>query len=256
MSRNRVHFVRGEHYPQIEVIEEGNIRFLRFGAQGGWQGALHTQRPDIPVFPYQRAFHSLVNAMPEREKFLSVGVGTGTALRTVHQAFPRCELYGVEIEQSVVDIATHYFDSPSHEVANYWIGDGVAFLCNVDLTFDFIFVDAYLSNRIYSPCLDPSFPKVLSAALTDDGVAVSNVIAKFPLRGAAEDFVEAAKEYFSSIMVLPVGNPLFEQNMLVVFAKQEKVLEGWLANIRQSKALRLVERVSWPMRLHSLSPVL
>ncbi len=252
MSRNTLHFVRGEHYPQIEVIEEGNIRFLRFGSHGGWQGALHMQRPDFPVFPYQRGFHSLVNAMSNVGRFLSVGVGTGTALRTVHQAFPECELYGVEIEQAVVDIATHYFDSPSHQLANYWIGDGVAFLCNVDLTFDFIFVDAYLSNRIYSPCLDPAFPEVLAAALTKDGVAVSNVIARFPLRGPAFDFVEAAKEHFESVVVLPVGNPLFEQNMLVVFAKQEALLSGWLASIRESKALRLVERVSWPMRLHAL----
>lgn len=234
------------------MVQDGSKRFLRFGPQGGWQGALDLARPTRPVFPYQRAFSTLIQSIPTPHRFLSLGVGTGTALGTVAASHPDCTLYGLEIEQGVIDIATQFFDSPAHTDANYWIGDGVAFLCNVDLTFDCIFVDAYNANSIYSPCIDPAFVPVLHAALSENGVAVSNVIGHHPLQGPLRLFMHAAEAQFSEIALLPVGNPLLEQNMLIVFAKQCHVLDNWLETIAQAPLLHWLERISWPLRIHTI----
>ncbi|MDQ0188442.1 spermidine synthase [Alicyclobacillus cycloheptanicus] len=243
----------GQVHTCIEVIEQNHVRYLRFGSNGGWQGALSLTNAKQLVFPYQRAFWSLVEAMPAPRRFLSLGVGVGTALRTVHALHPECELYGVEIDETVVNIAIEHFDSPSHHDVNYWIGDGVTFLCNVDLTFDLIFVDAYMRNQIYSACLEPAFARVLHAALTQRGVAAANLITHVPPTGQVQTFLTAAQAAFPTVQMLPVGIPLSEQNTLTVLARDASVVAKWEASLRQSSQLSWLQRVTWPNRLHTLS---
>lgn len=242
----------GQVHPAIEVVEQNHVRYLRFGPQGGWQGALSLTDSAQLIFPYQRAFWTLLKSLPAPRRFLSLGVGSGTALRSVRTLFPDCEMYGVEIDESVVSIAIEYFDSPSHQDMNYWIGDGVTFLCNVDLDFDLIFVDAYMRNQVYSACLEPAFSKVLAASLTDEGVAACNLICTVPPKGAVGRFVAAAEAEFSSVELLPVGIPMSEQNTLGVLTKQTSLRAPWLSAIRSSERLTWLQKVTWPNRLQSL----
>lgn len=239
----------GTVHSAIEVIEQNRVRYLRFGARGGWQGALSLTDDNQLIFPYQRAFWSLLQAIDPPKRFLCLGVGVGTALRSVRTVFPDCELYGVEIDESVVSIAIEHFKSPSHRDVNYWIGDGVTFLCNVDLDFDLIFVDAYMRNQVYSACLEPAFANVLHAALTPSGVAACNLITSIPPSGSVRRFVDAAAAEFASVHLLPVGVPLSEQNSLCALAKQKDALTEWPRAVRQSERLSWLQRVSWPSRL-------
>jgi spermidine synthase len=245
----------GTYHPSIQVCERGDVRFMRFGPRGGWQGAVKGSDWSKPVFAYQRAFLSLLKAIGQPERFLSLGVGTGTSMRNVQAQSPDTELYGIEIDQHVVDAAIAFFDSPSHKEANYWIGDGVAFLCNVDLSFDFIFVDAYLTDQIYNPCLDPAFATVLSAALVPDGVAVCNLITRFPNGRRVAAFLAAAGQLFKYVAVLPVGPPVWgvEQNALAVLTDSEDVIKEWKRSIPMCEELSRVERVLWPLRMKSMN---
>lgn len=243
---------KGTVHAQVEVLQRGTVRYLRFGPQGGWQGALDLAADDI-VFPYQRAFASLVGSRPPVSRYLSLGVGTGTSLRSVRKAHPAAEMYGVELDQSVVDLAIHYFNSPQHTDVNYWIGDGVDFLCRVDLQFDLIFVDAYMRDHVYDPCLQPDFAAVLHAALVEDGVAATNLIARWPFRGAVRDFLDAAEQLFEAVWLLPVGVPLTDQNMLVVLSKSTATGSAWRQEMAGGAALNISERVLWPLRLRRYS---
>lgn len=242
----------GQRHKAVQVLEQGQQRLLRFGDGGGWQGALDMKRPNRPVFPYQRAFSSLVWSLSRVERFMALGVGTGTALRTVQQAFPHCDLYGVEIDEVVLDVAIRFFGSPSHNEANYWVGDGVTFLCTVDVTFDLIFVDAYLSNQVYAPCLDPTFVHVLDAALDRDGTAVCNLITVFPPRGQVRGFIDQACAVFPYVAVLPVGFPMTEQNALLVLSKSERVPKQWRFALSRAPQLRWLDGLTWPMRVRSI----
>ncbi|WDL97096.1 spermidine synthase [Alicyclobacillus sp. ALC3] len=243
----------GQVHPTIEVIEQNHIRYLRFGHNGGWQGARSLTCPDELIFPYQRAFASLTNSLPTVDRFLSIGVGIGTALRTVLHNHAACDMYGVEIDETVVNVAIEYFDSPSHRDVNYWIGDGVTFLANVELTFDLIFVDAYMRNQIYSACLEPAFATVLYAGLTDNGLAACNIISSTPPTGQVRAFLDAAQDIFAEVLLLPVGVPFAEQNTLAVLSKRAGIAQDWIQQIRSATELSWLQRVSWPNRLSGYS---
>ncbi|MCL6548470.1 MAG: spermidine synthase, partial [Alicyclobacillus sp.] len=154
---------QGSTHRQVEVIERRGIRYLRFGKYGGWQGALDLNREDRLVFPYQRAFASVVHTLPEVRRFLALGVGTGTALRTVASRPPAARLYGIDVDEVVLELAVRYFGCPASDETCYWVGDGVSYLFSGRATdlFDLIFVDTYLADRMYDPCLDPGFPAAL-----------------------------------------------------------------------------------------------
>lgn len=240
----------GHYHSDIQICERDDTRFMRFGSRGGWQGAVKGTNWRTPVFAYQRAFLSLVRAVQPPKRFLSLGVGTGTSLRHVKFESPETELFGIEIDQSVVDVAIAYFDSPSHKEANYWIGDGVAFLCNVDLQFDLIFVDAYLKDQIYNPCLDPAFATVLHAAVMPDGVVVCNLITRFPRKGKVAAFLQAAAGLFQHVCVLPVGLPIpgVEQNTLAILSNDPNLKSALRRSIKRSVELSWSERFLWPLR--------
>jgi spermidine synthase len=252
LANDIVFRARGSVHPDIQVVERGHIRYLRFGSFGGWQGAMDLQHPDRPVFPYQRAFASLVAALPQGvlKRFLSLGVGTGTGLRVVHRLHPGCALYGVDLDERVIDAATTYFAAPSD--ATYCVGDGVAYLAASDQPFDLIFVDAYLSDRVYDPCLYPDFVELLQYRLSTCGVAACNVIAAAPIRGAVKEFLDAALRCFPEVQLLPVGMPLTEQNMLAVLTRCPHMLSAWKRTIRHSRWLAWMERTIWPLRLRRL----
>lgn len=248
--------IRGSVHETIEVVQRGHLRYMRFGQDGGWQGAISAKNTSRPVFAYQRAFASLVHSLPELESFLALGVGSGTALQQVKQAHPGSIMYGLEMDEHVVDAAVHYFGAPSHNDVTYWIGDGVVMLCNTDICVDLLFVDAYLKDQAYGPCLHPDFPAVLRASTTQSGIAVCNLITSYPIHGVVQEFLDAGSRQFEAVYLLAVGPPIpfASQNILSLFVKDESVLDGWKDNMKGDRTLRLRERWSWPLRLRKYQP--
>ncbi|WP_067933698.1 spermidine synthase [Alicyclobacillus kakegawensis] len=237
----------------IQVIRRGRIRYLRFGRGGGWQGALDIARPWRPVFPYQRAFYALAAAVKAPRRFLAVGVGTGTALRSVRRLWPECRQVGVELDETVVDVALEYFDSPPTDETRYYVGDGVRFLETSSEVYDLIFVDAYLRNRIYSPCLQPSFAHLLHVHLSEAGVVAFNIIMSVPPAREAARFLRALTDSFAEVLVLPVGFPGMEQNCLVVASRRVGLRALWRAEIRRLPLMGWHERLAWPWRIRTMA---
>jgi spermidine synthase len=223
---------------------------MRFGAQGGWQGA-ESRRQSRPVFGYQRAFASFVHSLSAVDSFLCLGVGTGTALKTVRASFPDSALYGLELDEQVVAAAIRYFGAPHEDEATYWIGDGVLLLRQLDREMDLIFVDAYMEDRVYGPCLHPDFPQVLSAATNSAGAVVCNLITRHPIRGTIRKFLDNCCVHFPGVYLLPVGPilPIVEQNVLCVLVRDKSLISRWQREMARDPVLRAVERWIWPLRL-------
>ncbi|RIV19607.1 methyltransferase domain-containing protein [Alicyclobacillaceae bacterium I2511] len=252
---NLLYQSEGLVHPIVEVIQRRDVRYLRFGSGGGWQGAMRTDGLGRPVFAYQRAFLTLLESMAaeiiQPESFLSMGVGTGTALRNLSQLFPECHLNGVELDKKVLDIALKYFDCPSPPQAEFWVGDGIEYLSTQERVFDLIFVDAYLKNRVYSPCVQPQFVQLLASRLKTDGIAVLNLITGVPPKGGMGKFLNAAKEQFASVLLLPVSTSpaVMEQNVLGVFTNRTDIIQLWTQQMRHSLNLSFWQRTWWPYRL-------
>lgn len=237
-------------HPSIQVVQAQNLRYLRFGHRGGWQGALDLKRPNRPVFPYQRAFAMAVAGLPRLVRFLSIGVGTGTSLRTVLRHFPHSELHGVELDETVLNVAIEYFQAPSHHQAQYWVGDGIQYLQRgLKGPYDLIFLDAYLSNKVFSASLEPRFTKVLYESLSPQGIVMANLIAGMPLKGAVRTFLDAATRQFARVWLIPVGFPFMEQNILAVFSKTVEWNPDWRSFVQANAELHAVERATWPWRI-------
>jgi spermidine synthase len=250
MPERVVASITGSVHEQIQIVERGHLRFMRFGPRGGWQGA-ESRRQARPVFGYQRAFASFVHSLSGIDSFLCLGVGTGTALKTVRASFPGSALYGLELDEQVVNAAIRYFGAPRQDEATYWIGDGVLMLCQLDMKVDLIFVDAYMEDRVYGPCLHPNFPQVLCAATSSTGAVVCNLITRHPIRGAIREFLENCCVHFPGVYLLPVGPPLpfVEQNVLCVLVKDKSLISRWQREMARDPVLRALERWIWPLRL-------
>lgn len=245
-----LHSTSGFVHPSIQIIQTGKVRYLRFGSQGGWQGALDLTRPLRPVFPYQRAFGAVVSGLLDVQSYLSIGVGSGTSLRTVKKYHPNIQLQAVELDETVLNLAIEYFDAPSHHEAQYWVGDGVQFLHRGSKgPYDLIFLDAYMSNRVYSPSLEPRFAPVLANSVGERGIVMCNLIAAIPFRGRVRAFLDSANRCFSEVWVLPVGVPLVEQNVLAVLFKAKSSVPEWKAIIQSTSELGMAEKLVWPWRV-------
>ncbi|WP_206830968.1 spermidine synthase [Alicyclobacillus fructus] len=242
----------GTVHSWIEVVEEKGIRQMRFGRNGGWQGALDLARPERPVFPYQRAFTAVAEAHAPVGTFLAIGVGSGTSLYHVRRLHPEAALHGVEIDETVLSLGIEWFQAPSHREAEYWIGDGVQFVGSPHAQiYDLIFVDAYLKASIYQPCIAPETAACLSRVTSSRGTVVYNLIASSYRSAHLRSFVDALRPFFSVLLDLPVGVPLTAQNRLLIATRDDELADR-LRHICARAGASDLERVSWFLRLSAL----
>lgn len=214
--------VEGDYHSRIDILEDAHVRFMRFGANGGRQGAIDIFDPKHIVITYQRVFACLVRSLLKVNKFLSLGVGIGTSIRTVLDENPSCQVHGVDIDSVVLDLAFNHFGCPNFNAVNYVFSDGFTYLQRTREKFDLIFVDEYTSNSIDESCLSSSFITAVENVLTDSGVAVCNIASPYPFRGQAKKFINAVKKTFPLTVIVPLGNfPCVTQNVIVVFTKNE-----------------------------------
>ncbi|GMA55797.1 hypothetical protein GCM10025858_03000 [Alicyclobacillus sacchari] len=209
-------------------------------------------RPARTVFPYQRAFRALVQAQPQLSSFLSIGVGAGTSLYHVRKIHPKCLLHGVEIDETVLGLGMEYFQAPTHKEADYWVGDGFAFIrSEMAGRYDLVFVDAYLKTRIYQPALASEVWDWLLAVLQPSGMIVYNIIASHYRSGQLRTFVEACRERFASVVDLPVGVPWTSQNRLLIASNRPHCASELKDALMHTDAA-FVERSLWSARLRDI----
>lgn len=104
---------------------------------------------------------------------LILGMGTGTYARQLREYYPNMSIQGVEIDQSITNLAGKYFDEPSDiPVSTY---DGRAWLEGSDEKFDVIMVDAYQDITIPFQMSSSEFFTAVREHLNPGGVMVVNM---------------------------------------------------------------------------------
>lgn len=104
---------------------------------------------------------------------LILGMGTGTYASQCARYFPSICAEGVEIDQSITDLAYEYFELPSDiPVATY---DGRAFLHASDKKYDVIMIDAYQDITIPFQMSSVEFFELVRDHLKENGVIVVNM---------------------------------------------------------------------------------
>ena len=111
----------------------------------------------------------------EKDKLdvLILGMGTGTFATQCNRYFDGMDITGVEIDQSITDLAREYFElSEDVPVVTY---DGRAYLNADDRKYDVIMVDAYQDITIPFQMSSVEFFTLVRQHLNDNGVMVVNM---------------------------------------------------------------------------------
>ena len=104
---------------------------------------------------------------------LVLGMGTGTFAQQTAEYFPNVSVEGVEIDESITDLAHEYFElSEKIPVTTY---DGRAYLYADEKQYDVIMVDAYQDITIPFQMSSVEFFRLVKEHLKPGGVMVVNM---------------------------------------------------------------------------------
>ena len=164
-------------YQPVFVGEVNGVRFLRFGDnEAGWQGAMKVQQQKMLIFPYQQAFSLYAAWNPNIRRFLSLGVGTGTAINHVYRRHPQAQIVGVELDPTVLQVAQDYFFTPADDRVHLVEADARTYIMRIEDRFDLIYIDVYFQETTPKVLFSPLYLHTLSELLEPGGILAINAI--------------------------------------------------------------------------------
>ena len=207
----------------IFVGEQRGVRFLSFGdRRAGWQGAYLPARPERLYFPYQQAFSLHTAWRPRVERFLAIGVGTGTAIGHVFRRHPEARIVGVDIDLAVIEAARRFFALPESGRIELLAADARSAVPQMAERFDLIFLDVFYREETPKTLLSPLYLNVLRDRLAPGGVlAINAILATAGPRGQRfRDLCRHLKLTVGPVWWINVGLvPQWENNVLL-FARR------------------------------------
>jgi spermidine synthase len=200
---------------------------MRFASEG-WQGALDKRNPERLLFPYQRYFLVYQAWLDKVDSFLALGVGTGTALRTIRRQHPAAEITGVDLDPVVLQSAVKYFDCPQDDESRLIAMHGRAFLSSDDRKYDLIFHDTYDSQSIPHSMRTLECFSEIRDLLTDDGVLILNVIGarSGPESKPFRALYKTLLHVFTDVWVLPTAAYSWAEQNIVLIARNS--VNNWM----------------------------
>jgi spermidine synthase len=172
-----VHVERGA-FGGVFVVDQGDVRFLRFGrADGDDQSAISLADPDAVPMEYLRYAAAGLAFVDGRRRALVVGLGGGAFPMLLARRFPGMAVHAVDVDPVVVSVARRFFGlRPGRRLA-VTVKDAAAFLAADPTRWDFVLLDAYGPGGIPDHLTTPRFFARVRARLAPGGAAVINVAA-------------------------------------------------------------------------------
>lgn len=138
----------------IDIPHGGDIRrclaSLRADGLVLQQSIMSLMRPEKLIFPYEQAMSLAAAIVPQPRRGLLLGLGGGAMSRFLAAYFPDCALTIIESDSTIIDLARRHFRIEGEILQE----DGIQFVSETKLRFDFILVDIYGSEGFNAPPLD------------------------------------------------------------------------------------------------------
>jgi len=175
-----VRFDQPSAFGRVLVVDEGELRHLRFGsADGDDQSTISLADPG--AVPMECIRHALLGLLLTRhvQRALLIGLGGGSYARLLQRAHPTAQIEAVEINPVVVAAARRYFGLKPGPLLRVHVEDGAAFVGRSPAgSYDVIFLDAYdEQDDPPAQLATPAFYRALRARLAPGGVVVVNLSA-------------------------------------------------------------------------------
>lgn len=182
LVERRVLFKAAGAFGDVFVVEEGDLRLLRFGSlDAADQSAIDPGAPARIIFEYLRLATIGPALRTDGRPFrraLALGLGGGAWPRLLLHTDPRVLVDAVEIDPVVVDVARRYFFLPGSPRLQVTVDDAARYVVRNDVMtsrYDVIFLDAFSGDAMPEALSTPAFFLSLKRILTDDGVLMVNV---------------------------------------------------------------------------------
>lgn len=175
-----VHETSSPFYRKIFVVDEGELRSLRFRSPGDdSQSLIRIGHPEQLPMPYLRSAAVGLTVPQSLERLLMVGLGGGAFANFVRVALPGVHVDAVEIDPVVAELARDYFALAQGDKLRVHVEDAVVFVSDANeagaAPYDYILLDAYDADEIPEALLGSSFLTDVRRRLATDGVVVANV---------------------------------------------------------------------------------
>jgi spermidine synthase len=171
-----IRFDKRSEFNRILVVDEGEMRHLRFGAEDcGNQSTISLSNPGEVPMEYIRFTMLGMLLTPQQERVLMIGLGGGTFTTLLRRHYPTLWIDAVEIDPVVVEAAKGFFAVQEDSRFRIHIEDGAAFIERTQHSYDLIVLDAYTGDGIPEHLVTPKLFNAVKAKLSSSGVAVFNL---------------------------------------------------------------------------------
>ena len=157
----------------ISVYEKQHLRYLTFGNKVE-QSCVNLAQPYRLEHSYTQAMllSLLLNTTPRN--VLILGLGGGSLLRALHFIRPKLGIQAIEFRQSVINVARKYFSLPDSSRIIFHCNEAERFLSETHQSFDIIFSDLYLADRVHKSQQSLVFYQSCYEKLTENGLLSVN----------------------------------------------------------------------------------
>jgi spermidine synthase len=218
---SKVVFRKDTEYHQLAVIQDGNVRALRFGSS--FQSAMNVTKPFATEYSYTDLFSLAMLYRPSTDSMLFLGLGGGSAPKRMWRDFPALQIDVVELDPVVVDVARRYFAVPDDPRLRIENADGRLFLAKTDRKWDVIAIDVFYEDGIPFHMSTFEFFELVRERLEPGGIVLMNVIGS--TGGSGSELYRALHRTFRAVFPtvavhsdLAPGEGL--QNLMVVATEQ------------------------------------
>jgi len=171
-----VRFDKRSEFDRVLVVDEGEMRHLRFRYAGGRnQTMISLANPKAVPMEYIRMSMLGVLLTPRTERILMIGLGGGAFTSLLKRHYPSLWVDAVDIDPVVVEAAKRFFGVREDSRFHIHIEDGAAFVYRTTHTYDLIMLDIYTQDCLPSHLATPKFFNAVKAKLSDNGVVVLNL---------------------------------------------------------------------------------
>ena len=172
----QIRFDKRSEFNRILVVDEGEMRHLRFGAEdSGNQSTISLSNPGAVPMEYIRFAMLGMLLTPQQERVLMIGLGGGTFTTLLRRHYPTLWIDAVEIDPVVVEAAKSFFSVQEDSRFRIHIEDGAAFIERTRLSYDLIVLDAHTGDGIPEHLATPKLFRAVKERLSISGVAVLNL---------------------------------------------------------------------------------
>lgn len=187
---------------------------------GAYSSAVFPKNPRILVFPYYKYYDLMFWNEDVKNVLMLGGAGMGYP-RYVTASYPNVSMTVVEIDPKLYEIAKRSMGYVPTDSVRMVFEDGRVFLNSNTKKYDAILIDVFSAHSIPWHLVTVESLKKVQQSLTDDGLAIVNIISSFEGNRSKiiQSIASTYKHVFESVELFSVQNgvrPSDAQNIILV----------------------------------------